>query len=42
MAISTFQVQDSRTQQAPILGLWGTNGVGSIPNVSSFGYEAAA
>ena len=31
MVISTFQVQDRGTQQAPILGLWGANGVGSVP-----------
>ena len=29
MVISTFQVQDRGTNQAPILGPWGTNGVGS-------------
>jgi hypothetical protein len=28
MVISTFQVQDRGTQQAPILGLWGANEVG--------------
>jgi hypothetical protein len=37
MVISTFQVQDRGTQQAPILGLWGANGVGSLPGDSSFG-----
>ena len=37
MVISTFQVQDRGTQQAPILGLWNTNGVGSLPGDSSFG-----
>ena len=30
MVLSTFQVQDRGTQQAPILGLWGANGVGSF------------
>jgi len=42
MVISTFQVQDRGTQQAPILGLWGSNGVGSLPGDSSFGYNTAA
>ena len=37
MVISTFQVQDRGTQQAPILGLWGAAGVGSLPGDSSFG-----
>jgi hypothetical protein len=37
MVISTFQIQDRGTQQAPILGLWGTNGVGALPGDSSFG-----
>jgi hypothetical protein len=37
MVISTFQVQDRGTQQAPILGLWGANGVGTLPGDSSFG-----
>jgi hypothetical protein len=37
MVISTFQVQDRGTQQAPILGLWGANGVGALPGDSSFG-----
>ena len=37
MVISTFQVQDRGTQQAPILGLWGASGVGSLPGDSSFG-----
>lgn len=37
MVISTFQVQDRGTQQAPILGLWNANGVGSLPGDSSFG-----
>ena len=37
MVISTFQVQDRGTQQAPILGLWGVAGVGSLPSDSSFG-----
>jgi hypothetical protein len=32
-----FQVQDRGTQQAPILGLWGRNGVGSLSGDSSFG-----
>jgi len=42
MVISTFQVQDRGTQQAPILGLWSSNGVGSLPGDSSFGYNTAA
>ena len=42
MVISTFQVQDRGTQQAPILGLWTANGVGSLPGDSSFGYNTAA
>ena len=42
MVISTFQVQDRGTQQAPVLGLWGSNGVGSLPGDSSFGYNTAA
>jgi len=37
MVISTFQVQDRGTQQAPILGLWSANGVGALPGDSSFG-----
>ena len=37
MVISTFQVQDRGTQQAPILGLWGAAGVSSLPGDSSFG-----
>ena len=37
MVISTYQVQDRGTQQAPILGLWGVAGVGTLPNDSSFG-----
>jgi hypothetical protein len=41
MVISTFQVQDRRTQRAPLLGLWASNGVGSIPGDSSFGYDTA-
>jgi hypothetical protein len=41
MVISTFQVQDRGTQQAPILGLWGANGVGSLPGDSSFGVSTA-
>jgi hypothetical protein len=42
MVISTFQVQDRGTQQAPILGLWGSNGVGTLPGDGSFGYNTAA
>jgi hypothetical protein len=42
ISISTFQVQDRGTQQAPILGLWVSNGVGSLPGDSSFRYNAAA
>jgi hypothetical protein len=42
MVLSTFQVQDRGTQQAPILGLWSTNGVGSIPGDSSFGCNTGA
>ena len=41
MVISTFQVQDRGTQQAPILGLWGANGVGCVPGDSSFGFSTA-
>jgi len=41
MVISTFQVQDRGTQQAPILGLWGSNGVGCVPGDSSFGFSTA-
>jgi hypothetical protein len=37
MVISTFQVQDRGIQQAPVLGLWGVAGVGTLPNDSSFG-----
>ena len=37
MVISTFQVQDRGTQQLPILGLWGANGVSALPGDSSFG-----
>ncbi len=36
MVISTFQVQDRGTQQAPVLGLWGVAGVHSLPDDSSF------
>ena len=35
MLISTYQVQDRGTQQAPILGTWGANGVGSLPGDST-------
>ncbi len=42
MVISTYQVQDRGTQQAPILGLWGANGVGSLPGDSSFGFNTGA
>ena len=42
MVISTFQVQDRGTQQAPILGLWGANGLGSLPGDSSFGVSTAS
>ena len=38
---STFQVQDRGIQQAPILGLWGANGVGSLPGDSSIGVSTA-
>ena len=41
MVISTFQVQDRGTQQAPILGLWGSSGVGCVPGDSSFGFSTA-
>jgi hypothetical protein len=41
MVISTFQVQDRGTQQAPILGLWSANGVGALPGDSSFGPATA-
>jgi len=41
MVISTFQVQDRGTQQAPILGLWGSNGAGCVPGDSSFGFSTA-
>ena len=37
MVISTFQVQDRGTQQAPILGPWARDGVGTLPGDSSFG-----
>jgi hypothetical protein len=42
MVISTFQVQDRGTQQAPVLGLWKSDGVGSLPGDSSFGYDTSA
>ncbi len=42
MVISTFQVQDRGTQQAPILGLWGVAGVDSLPGDSSFGVSTAS
>ncbi len=42
MVISTFQVQDRGTQQAPISGLWGANGLGSLPGDSSFGVNTAS
>ena len=41
MVISTFQVQDRGTQQAPILGPWAANGVGCLPGDSSFGVDTA-
>ncbi len=41
MVISTFKEQARGTQQAPILGVWDTKSVGSIPHDSSFVYEAA-
>ena len=41
MVISTYQVQDRGVQQAPILGLWGANGVGCVPGDSSFGFSTA-
>jgi hypothetical protein len=41
MVISTYQVQDRGVQQAPILGLWGANGVGCVPGDSSFGVSTA-
>ena len=41
MVISTYQVQDRGVQQAPILGLWGSNGVGCVPGDSSFGFSTA-
>ncbi len=43
MVISTFQVQDRGTQQAPVLSssLWSIAGVGSLPGDSSFGYDTA-
>ncbi len=40
--ISTFQVQDRGTQQAPVLGLWKSDGIGSLPGDSSFGYVTAS
>ena len=36
MVISTFQVQDRETQQAPILGQANANGRGSLPGDGSF------
>ena len=42
MVISTFQVQDRGTQQAPILGPWGRDGVGTLPGDSSFGVDTVA
>ncbi len=42
MVISTYQVQDRGVQQAPILGLWGANGVGSLPGDSSLGLNTGA
>jgi hypothetical protein len=35
------QLQDRGIQQAPILGVRGANGVGSVPGDSSFGYSTA-
>ena len=35
MVISTYQVQDRGTNQAPILGPWAANGVGSLPSDST-------
>ena len=42
MVISTFQVQDRGTQQAPILGLWSNNGVGCLPNDGTFGIDTTS
>jgi hypothetical protein len=46
MVVSTFQVQDRDTQQAPILGQANANGWGSIPGdgslVSATSIAAAA
>ena len=42
MVISTFQVQDRETQQAPILGPWARDGVGTLPGDSSFGVDTLA
>ena len=42
MVISTFQVQDRGTQQAPILGPWGRDGVGTLPGDSSFGVDTTS
>ena len=39
MVISTFQVQDRGTQQAPVLGLWSKDGVGTLPNDGTFGID---
>jgi hypothetical protein len=41
MVINTYQVRDRGVQQAPILGLWGSNGVGCVPGDSSFGFSTA-
>ena len=41
MVISTFQVQDRGVQQAPILGLWAKDGVGTLPTDSSYGLDTA-
>ena len=35
MVISTYQVQDRGTNQAPILGTWAANGVGCFPSDST-------
>jgi hypothetical protein len=42
MVISSFQVQDRGAQQPPIFGLWGANGLGSLPGDSSFGVSTAS
>ena len=39
MVISTFQVQDRGVQQAPVLGLWSKDGVGTLPNDGTFGID---